>query len=161
MAYIPIFTSHPTISIQFWKGTYLWMGKKLYDVLRSPRRQGTLSSNFHHCQPHLAWGSVRSIAVALCVLSYLLVARACIIQTYTWNAGIQTNRWDNQRVMVGMRVFLVDHAQSIQWSWIKSSMSIGSSKVLKLHPSVPLGMYKERCRPSTLPCPQKLRGGIW
>lgn len=60
--------------------------------------------------------------------------------------------------MVGMRVFLVDHVQLTQWSWIKSTMSNGSSKVVKLHPSFSLGMYKEKCRPSTLPCPPRTVG---
>lgn len=38
-------------------------------------------SNFHHYQPHLAWGSVRPIAVALPMLASLLWAWTSIIQT--------------------------------------------------------------------------------
>lgn len=61
---------------------------------------------------------------------------------YYTNTGIQTNWWDDRRFMVGMRVFLVGHVRSTQWSWIKSSMSNRSSKSRQAPPS-PLGCIRK------------------
>lgn len=61
---------------------------------------------------------------------------------YYTNTGIQTNWGDDRRFMVGMRVFLVGHVRSTQWSWIKSSMSNRSSKSRQAPPS-PLGCIRK------------------
>lgn len=97
-------------------------------MLRLPRRQGPSTSNFHNCSTSSGMGAYRS-GFAYVVLSPLS------LDFYYTNTGIQTNWWDDRRFMVGMRVLLVGHVRSTQWSWIKSSMSNRSSKSRQAPPS--------------------------
>lgn len=117
-------------------------------MLRLPRRQGPSTSNFHNCSTSSGMGAYRS-GFAYVVLSPLS------LDFYYTNTGIQTNWWDDRRFMVGMRVFLVGHVRSTQWSWIKSSMSNRSSKSRQAPPS-PLGCIRKSAgHLLTLRCPQK------
>lgn len=143
------FAGYPIISIQFLKGTYIWNGQKnLSGILRLPRRQGPSTSSFHNRQPRLPWErqAYRSD------FTYVVLSPLSL-DFYHTNTGIQTNWWDDRRFMVGMQVFLVDHVQSTQWSWIKSSMSNRSSKSRQAPPS-PLGCIRKSARHLLYPAPK-------